>query len=247
MSMEQDWARIVAHHERLNQEELQGIATVLFREGEGWLEEKLQTREAEALAMEMLGCLGHGGSESAAEVLLRQLESREEALQIAAAEALKMCVPELVIQPLIEMIQRQGYNAIKAGEVVLRFGALGADAIWQLWFREGSPVSLKTQILQLLTEAKDDRVEPLAYLAFVSGEEDLIRAALDGAEKMRLTRLWGNVVLCLASPNWRLRGGAVRILGSWGEERAQPFLVGMGVDPDPWVEEERQAVLRRLG
>lgn len=246
MNIEGDWKRIKAHRERLSDEDIRGLAEILFFNQEDWLEEKLRFREDEALVLEILGCLGHSGSVKAAKTLLKYLEAGEEVIQIAAAESLKLCQPDFVIEPLAQMMLKQGQGSVKAGEIIMSFGSEGAYVLWSLWFGESRSAGLRSQILQLLAEAKDERTEPLAFLAFLSEEEDLIRTALKTAEKMETMSLWGNVAECLRNPSWRIRGRAAQILGQWEEKRALRYLYEMGNDPDPWVEEERQIAIIRL-
>lgn|GEM_PF-1405728 len=243
MDIEGNWARIRTHRERLSDEEIQGIAEVLFRGQELWLEEKLRAREDSALVVEFIGCQGKSGSEKAAEILLKLLETGEEALQIAAAEALKACPPGLVTQPLARIMLKQNQSSVKAGEIISSFGYDGAGVLRQLWFGADRTVGLRSQILQLLAETEDHQLEPLAFLAFISDKEDLIRSALKAAEKVEAKCLWGNIAESLANPSWLVRGRAVHILGKWRETRALPYLMDMGVDPDAWVEEERQIAM----
>jgi len=97
-----------------------------------------------------------------------------------------------------------------------------------------------------LADADDPRAEALIFLAFLSDDEQLSRAALKACEKLGLSRLWGNVAIFLAHPNWRLRGKASTLLGKWGVKDALIFLMSAGLDPDPWVEEERQKAIKLL-
>jgi len=246
MRLETNWARLKAHRGRLNNQDVQGLSAILFRDCENWLEEKLDRREDAALVIEVLGFLAQCGSTEATAILLRQLESGEEALQAAAAEALKLCPPILAKEALAEVMLRQSRSAVKAGEVLLSYGADGADELWRLWFADNSRTSLKAQVLQLLAETLDSRTEQLAYLGFLSGEDELKRAALKSADKLETGHLWGNVALCLSHPDWRIRAGAVRLLRKWGEAKAKPYLVMMGADPDPWVEDERLKAIAEM-
>lgn len=246
MDIEGNWARIKAHRGKLNSMEMQGLAEVLYDKQEEWLEEKLHFRDDKSLAIEILGYLGQSGSAKAANILLNQMESREEVLLVAAADALKQCPPALVLEQLAKIMLRQNQSAIKAGEVLLSFGQVGADVLWRLWFGDNSHSGIKVQILQLLAETKDKRAVPLAFLAFLSEEEELIRTALIAAEKLEAGSLWGNVALCLKNTSWKLRGRAARLLGQWHEKRALAFLREMGADPDPWVEEERKKAMALL-
>ena len=246
MNREENWRRLKTHRKRLSDQDIQGFAEVLFQDQEDWLREKLWLRDDVTLVFELLSCLGRAGSTKAAEILLEQLNAGEEVLQIAAAEALKQCPPILVLEPLTKIMQEQNPGSVKAGEILLSFGDEGSQALWQMWFGENRPVRLKSQILQLLTEARDDHAESLAFLAFLSGEEELVRMALKTAEELDTTSLWGNVAECLKSPGWQLRGKAAYILGRWKESNALVHLQDMGVDDDPWVEEERQKAMELL-
>ena len=246
MDIEGNWKRVKTHRARLTDEEIRGIAETLFRGQEEWLEEKLRFREDSLLAIEFLGYMGKGGSGKASDILLKLLEAGEEVLQIAAAEALKICRPELIIEALAQMMMKQNQGSVKAGEIISSFGPDGADVLRWLWFNESAPVGLKSQILQLLAESEDHQLEALAFLALVSDEEELIRPALKAAERIAAKELWGNVAECLANPSWLVRGRAVRILGQWREKRALRYIWEMGVDPDSWVEEERQNALIML-
>ena len=239
MDVERNWARVKAHRGKLNNQEIQGLASVLFLGQEDWLSRKLEQREDESLAIEFLAYLGQNGSEKATRILLRQLENREEMLQVAAVEGLKLCPIEFVLEPLASMMLRQNQNAIKAGEVLLHFGEIGVDVLWQLWFADGCSSSLRAQILRLLTEAADRRAEGLAFLAFLSEDEELLREALVAAERLGARELWGNVADCLGNASWKLRGRAAKLLGEWKVTEALAYLRDMGMDPDPWVEDER--------
>ena len=246
MDVEGSWNRIKHHRSRLSDDEIRGIAEVLFHGQEEWLEEKLLYREDTALAIEFLGYMGKGGSERAVRVLLKLLGAGEEVLQIAAAEALKLCPDGLVVAPLAELMLKQNQSSVKAGEIISSFGAIGAQVLWELWFCENRTTGLKSQIIQLMAELDDNRLENLLYLAFMSGEEELIRPALTAAEKIEAKGLWGNVAECLAHPGWLIRGRAVRLLGKWGEKQALPYVLDMGADQDAWVEEERQKAITLL-
>ena len=246
MDIESNWNRIKTHRGKLSNQDIWGLSTVLFFEQEEWLERKLKYKEDEAMAVEFLSCLGQHGSRKAAAVLLRQLENREEMMQVAATEGLKHCPMEYTLEPLTRMMLRQNQSAIKAGEVMLSYGAPGADVLWELWFSQDNLSGLKAQILRLLTEAEDQRAERLAFLAFLSEEEELLREALITAEKLGAVGLWGNVAGCLTHPSWRFRGRAVKLLGQWGIAEALVYLLAMGEDPDPWVEEERQKAIAVL-
>ncbi|MEL7624551.1 MAG: HEAT repeat domain-containing protein [Clostridiales bacterium] len=246
MDIEGNWTRIKTHRRRFSSLEIQGLAETLFRGQEDWLGEKLRRREDQALALEFLGCLGRSGSPKAVALLLKYLEEREEVLQLAAAAALKVCPPALILEPLAQIMLRQNHSSVKAGEVLLALGPEGADSLWNLWFVTECPGGLKAQILQLLAEIKDERCQDLAFLALMSGGEELVRAALKAAEKLEMKDLWGNVAGYLKHPSWRLRGRAVLLLGSWGEGEALPYLREMGEDPDPWVEEERQKAISKI-
>ena len=246
MHVEENWTRIKNHRNRFNDLEIQGMAEALYQGQEDWLAEKLRLREDGVLALEFLGCLGKSGSAKAIAVLIQYLEGGDKALQAAAAEALKSCPSILVLEPLVQIMSRQWQGSIKAGEVLLRLGREGTDALWQLWFGHNKPASLKAQLLQLLSEVRDQRAVSLAFLAFLSDDEELIREALRAAEKLEAKELWGNVSGCLRHPSWRLRGKAVQILGRWGEVRALAYLHDMGADADPWVEEERQKAMALL-
>lgn len=246
MDIEGNWARIKTHRRRLSSQEIQGLAEVLFQGQEDWLGEKLRRREDQPLALEFLGYLGRSGSPQAVSLLLKYLEEREEVLQLAAAAALKSCPPALILEPLAQMMLRQNHSSVKAGEVLLALDSEGADRLWQLWFGQDCPSGLKAQILQLLAEIKDDRCEALTFLALMSGGEELVRAALQAAEKLEMKALWGNVIGYLKHPSWRLRGRAVLLLGSWGEREALPYLKEIGEDVDPWVEEERQKAINKI-
>jgi HEAT repeat protein len=247
MDIEGNWRRIKTHRKRLTDSEIREIAEVLYRGQEAWLCGKLILREDLALAMEFLGHLGKSGSGYAVNILLNQMESRDEVIQVAAAESLKGCDPSLVFEPLVHMMTRQNQSSVKAGEVLLSYGEMGVIALWQLWYADDTTVRLKSQILQLLVETRDNRAESLAYLAFLSGEEELVRVALGAAERLEARELWGNVADCLKSPSWRIRGRAARLLGSWRENRARAYLLHMGTDPEQWVEEERQNALSLVG
>ena len=240
------WEQIKTHRKNLNDKEMQGIADVLLRGQEDWLGGKLRQREDEALVLEFLGCMGRKGSVKAIEILLQQLEAREEVLQAATAEALKRSQPLLALEPLAQMMLRQSQSSIKAGEVLLSFGDEGVHALWELWFGENKPSSLKAQILHLLAEAKDDRSESLVFLGLLSKEEELIRAALIAADKMETKSLWRNVAGCLKNSSWQLRSRAIQLLSQWEEKRALPYLRDMEADADPWVEEERQKAITLL-
>ena len=246
MDIEGNWTRIKTHRARLSDRDIRGLAGVLFYDREDWLEEKLRAREDESLVLEFLGYLGQSGSLEAVRILLQQWETHEEGLLLAAAEALQKCPPILTLDPLIQIMRQQNPNAIKAGEVLLRYGRDGADALWHLWYEESSSVGLKSQILQLLAESMDRRAEPLAYLAFLSEDDELIRVGLKAAEKLDARILWGNVAYCLKNQDWKLRGRAARLLGRWGDRRALDSLREMDVDPDPWVEEERRKAIALL-
>jgi HEAT repeat protein len=246
MDIKANWDRLKAHRGRLTDKEIQGLAEVLFHDREDWLEEKLRSRDEAALAFELLGCLGQKGSRKACEILLSQLEVRDEVLQIATSEALKRCPPYLVLAPLAGIMKRQNHSSAKAGEIMLSFGQEGMDLLWEQWFDDDMPVRLKMQIIQLLGEAGGNRLEYLAFLAFLSEDEELVRAALKIAEKMNAASLWGNVTECLKSPSWRVRGKAIQVLREWCEKRALSYLRDMGQDDDPWVEEERQRALAEL-
>jgi HEAT repeat protein len=246
MDIKENWSRVKAHREKLTDGEIQGLAEVLFHSQEDWLEEKLRSRDDAALAFELLGCLGYKGSRKACDILLSQLEIRDEILQIAASEALKRCKSSLVLAPLAEVMKKQNQSSVKAGEILLSFGRAGADLLWEQWFDENTPLSLKAQILQLLGETGENRLESLMFLAFLSEDEELVRAALKAAEKQKADSLWGNVIECLGNPSWRVRGKAIQLLREWGERRSLSFLLDMGPDADPWVEEERQRTLAEL-
>jgi len=246
MDIEENWGRIKTHRARLKDHDIQGLAEVLFLDREDWLAEKLRLRDDTALAIELLGCLGHAGSVKAAEILLEQLETREEVLQVATAEALKRCPPVIVLTSLTKMMSEQNQGAVKAGEILLSFGQEGIQELWRLWFGEHKPARLRYQILQLLTEAGDERAERLAFLAFLSEDDELAGIALKAAEELDARSLWGNVTECLKSSDWRIRGRAARVLGLWGEKKALAFLSAMGSDEDPWVEEEKQKALALL-
>jgi len=243
MDIEKTWEKIKNHRVRLNDNEIHGLAVVLFRGREEWLAEKLRQREDMAMAIEFLSFLGKEGSDQAAQALLNTLESGDEALQAAAAEALKQCPFELIVERLISLMLARKQAAAKAGEIILRFTDAGADVLWRLWFGEEKPASLKALIIELLAEVSDPRVELLAYLALLSDNDELIEAALRAAEKIDAKALWGNVLNCLFMANWKHRGMAVRLLGKWKERRALNYLYEMGADPDPWVEEERQRAI----
>ncbi|MCL2165780.1 MAG: hypothetical protein FWH49_00580 [Clostridiales bacterium] len=243
MDMEANWQRIKAHRLRLTDQEVRGLAEVLFYEQEAWLEEKLRQREGEALAMEILGFLGSIGSLQAVSILLKQLDSGIEVLQVAAVEALKQCPAIVILEPLSKIMLQQNRSSIKAGEVLLSFGENGAEELWNLWFDKKSAAGLKIQVLQLLAETTDARAVHLAFLAFLSEEDELILTAMKAAEKRNATCLWGNVAGCLSHSAWRIRGRAVHLLGEWKESRALDILREMGIDPDPWVEEERQKAI----
>jgi len=246
MDIEGNWARIKTHRARLSDRDVRGLAAVLFYDREDWLEEKLRSREDEALVIEFLGYLGQSGSLEAVRILLQQWDTHDEALLLAAAEALRKCPSILTLDPLIQILRQQNANAIKAGEVLLSYGREGADALWHLWYEENSAAGLKMQILQLMAESMDQRAEPLAYLAFLSEDDDLVRAALKAADKLDARILWGNVAYCLKHQDWKLRGRAARLLGRWEEKRALDSLREMGADPDPWVEEERRKAIAIL-
>ena len=243
MDFNRNWLRVKAHRGRLTKQDMQGIAEILFCDQEVWLEEKLRLKEDEALAMELLGYLGKSGSLQAVGILLKQLDAREEILQVAAAEALKCCPPILVLEPLAQIMLLQNPGAVKAGEVLLSFGRQGEDQLWSLWFENNATMGLKVQILQLLAEVLETRAESLAFLAFLSEEDEMILAALKTAERLDARALWGNVAVCLKHPGYLLRGRAARLLGRWEEERALAFLVAMGADPDSWADEERQKAI----
>jgi HEAT repeat protein len=246
MDIEANWSRIKTHRQRLSDRELQGLAQILFLGQETWLGEKLRRREDQSLALEFLGYLAQNGSSQAAGLLLNYLEDREEILQSAAAAALKSCPPGLILEPLTQMMLRQNQGSVKAGEVLLALSPEGADAMWRLWFGENCPMSLKAQIIQLLTKIKDGRCEALAFLALATGGEELAAAALKTAGRLELKALWGNVAGYLKHPSWRLRGRAASLLAQWEERKALPYLQEMGEDTDPWVEEERLKAISRL-
>jgi len=246
MDLEGNWKRIKAHRDKLLESEISGLAKVLYRGQEDWLCEKLRIKGDVPLVLEFLGHLGQSGSFKAVDALLQLLDAREDVMQVAVAEALKRCPSSMVLGPLVQRLQEQKYSSVKAGEILLSFGPEGAFAIWRLWFGEGRPSSLRSQILQLLAEAKDARTEALAFLAFLSDEEELIRIALKAAENVEAKSLWGNVAECLKNTSWRVRGGAAQLLGKWGEREALAYLRDMGSDPDPWVEEERRNAMTLL-
>jgi len=141
---------------------------------------------------------------------------------------------------------RQNQASAKAGEILLSFGSQGSEILWRLWFHPEVGSGLRTQILRLLTDAGTQKAERLAFLAFLSAEESLLKGALYTAEKLDAKGLWGNVTECLKNPNWRLRGKAVQLVGTWDTQGSRRRLEQMGVDPDPWVEEERQKALTLL-
>jgi len=246
MDIEGSWKRIINHRKRLTEKELQGLAEVLFRDREDWLADRLWVKGEETLALAFLGYLGKRASIKAVNLLIAQLECRDEVLQMAAAESLKECPPEMVSEPMVQIMRRQNQASAKAGEILLSFGAPGREALWRLWFEKDETVTMKTQIMTLLAETKEERAQALAFLAFLSGSDDLIKAALSCAEMMEAKALWGNVAECLKNPNWRIRGKAAQLLGAWGHKEALPYLLQMQTDPDPWVEEERQRALARL-
>jgi len=246
MDIEGNWERIKNHRERLSASEIRGLAAILFRDKEEWLAGKARQREDEALVIEFLACLGMDGSGKAINILLNTLETGDEARQAAAAEALKLCPCDLTMEALADMTRGQAQAAVKAGEVILSYGDAGTDVLWRLWFGADKPESLKARVLELLTEAADPRIEPLAFLAFLTGNDALVDAALKAAEKIDARALWANIVPCLSMADWKLRGRAARLLGKWKESRALGFLLDMGADPDPWVEEERQKAIANI-
>ena len=237
------WGLIKTHRERFSPAEIQGLARVLFQGREAWLQEKMHRGEDQSLCLEFLGRLGEMGSKAAAEILLAQLESANEALQIAAAEALKNCSPPLIKERLIVLMRGHYPCSVKAGEILLSLGQEGADILWKLWFESNTSVKLKAQILNLFAEADEERAEALAFLAFLSGNEELIRAALNVSERQEAKSLWGNIAICLNDYGWQIRGKAAKILGLWREKQALPFLFQMERDTDPWVEDERRTAL----
>lgn len=243
MDREGSWARVKTHRSRLSIQDVRGIAVFLFRGQEDWLESKLSIREDEIQAIEFLGYLGQEGSQRAVQILLKQIESREEALLVAVSQALVGCPAVYMQEPLTSLFLQQGDNAVKAGEILLSMGKEGQALLWRLWFLENKRDSLKVQILDLLAESGGERAEYLTFLAFLSEEENLVRSALRAAEKLDAKKLWGNVVCCLRYPSWHVRGRAIRLLGVWKEIRALEDLIAMGCDPDPWVEEERQKAI----
>ena len=246
MDIEQNWIRIKTHRDRLSNEDVRGIATILFRGQEEWMENQLRLRKDESLVFEFLTYLGQAGSEKAADLLLKQLENREDVMQVAAVEGLKLCPVELILEALIRMVSKQNRSAIKAGEVIVSFGQPGVDALWQLWFQNDCELEQKVLILRLLGEAASKRAESLAYLAFLSDSEELQKEALVVCERLESRNLWGNVAACLGKTSWKLRGRAAKLLGIWGIQESFVYLQEMGVDPDPWVEEERQKAVQTL-
>lgn len=238
-----NWEKIKEERSQLPETEWITLCRTLYTGWENFLADKLRLREEQSLVLEILVALATPRAE---EVLLRCLEDREEAMELAAAEALKKMAPERLLGPLAGVMARQGQGAAKAGEVLASMGAKGLDQLWRLWFEEGASEGLKAQVLLLLAEQGDPRCENLAFLALLSQDEELVRAGLKTAQMWEFRDLWGNVACCLSSESWWVRAKACETLAGLGVKEALPALEEAGPDPDAWVEDERRLAIGKL-
>ncbi|MEA4891440.1 MAG: hypothetical protein VB085_02605 [Peptococcaceae bacterium] len=237
------WGKMKEQKLLLPETEFIALCRNLYTGWENFLADKLRLREDQSLVLEVLTALA---TPRAQEILLKCLEDREEAVQLAAAEALKKMPPDRILRPLAAAMLRQSQGAAKAGEVLAALGPKGLEQLWQLWFEEGAAESLKTQVLLLLAEQADPRCENLAFLALLSQDEELVRAGLKAVEMWSFRDLWGNVACCLSSESWRVRAKACQVLAEMGIREALPALEQGGPDQDSWVEEERRRAIEKL-
>ena len=217
------WGKMKEQKLLLPETEFIALCRNLYTGWENFLADKLRLREDQSLVLEVLTALA---TPRAQEILLKCLEDREEAVQLAAAEALKKMPPARILRPLAAAMLRQSQGAAKAGEVLAALGPKGLDQLWQLWFEEGAAESLKTQVLLLLAEQADPRCENLAFLALLSQDEELVRAAMwpaacppkaggSGPRPARSWRRWESGRPCrpwskggpTRTPGWRKSGG----------------------------------------
>ena len=243
MDSAKNWEKIKEGRQQLPKGEWQILCRTLFTGWENYLADKLRLREEQSLVLEVLAALGTPRAE---EIMLKCLEDREEAMELAAAEALKGLNSRRILRPLAGIMLRQGRGAAKAGEVLAAMGTEGLEQLWQLWFEEGAGEGLKAQVLLLLAQQGDPRCEKLAFLALLAQEEELVRAGLKTVEQWGFRELWGNVACCLSHESWWVRAKACQLLGELGCREALPALTENGPDPDPYVEEERRQAMELL-
>jgi len=243
MDAQDCWIQILKSQPELSDGELRSLVRLLLHEKEDFLIEKLKRHEEQSFVLE---CLGYLGTEKALPWILRSLSEREEALQLAAAAALKNFPQEWLLEPLMNIVLKQLPGAAKAGEVLLSLGQDARDLLWEAWFIEDNDSTVRAQILALLTEANDPRSEAIAFLALESDEDELIKAGLSTVAALESQALWGNVANCLNHPNWAIRGKAVNILAQLNATKALPLLEDMPPDEDSWVEESRVICIELL-
>jgi len=212
----------------------------------GWenaLAEKLKEKKDQEMVIQILGELQ---TRAAALILLKTLEDREEALEFAAADALKKYKDEYIIDLLEKMAIKQGRGAAKAIEVLASMDAPGHDVLYNMWFSKEAENSLKSEILLALASINDPRVERLGFLAMVNSSEDLQRSGIKAATDMEIKPLWPSVAALLESDNIGIKAKACKALGDLGVKDALKILTDMDPDPDPWVEEERMDAIEVL-
>lgn len=235
------WELIKATLPSLNKTKSRNLVRLLLGDKMHLLQSLVEEGTERLLAIE---CLGYLPSRETVEVLIKLLSSKEESVQLAAAAALKLHTPRLVVPNLIDVLLTGSALPSRVGEVLLAMGYYAEEALLEAYPR--ATPAIRAYILELLTSAANPKCKDLVAEALQQEDCKLKIKALEAVASFSFSQFWPEVVMCLAESQWILRAKALEVLATLKIIEARDFVEAFLYDEDEWVREWAQNYMQMI-
>lgn len=198
--------------------------------------QKIQTLEA----------LGYIHNQNVVNFLMQELRREDESLRLAAAGALKKQDPVLVIEPMLEALNKpEHYLASRIYDVL---EALGPKLVPVMLQRiESTCMSGKIVMVQLLGRFGDESVIPTLEQYLESDHYLLKKMTVEALSKLQGKNICPVLIKLLADDNWQIRLMAAEAIGRGRFSDACPALrEACYKEQDPLVKELMEDILQTI-
>ena len=196
--------------------------------------------------VQALEALGHIHNQNVVNFLIQELRRDDESLRLAAAGALKKQDPVLVIEPMLDALNKpEHYLASRIYDVL---ESLGPKLVPVILSRiDTSSINAQIVMVQLLGTFGDDSVIPLLTTCLESNNYMLKKMTVEALSKLQGQDICPILTNLLTDNNWQIRLMAAEAIGRGHFTGACPALREAYVrEPDNLVKELMADILHTI-
>ena len=196
--------------------------------------------------VQALEALGHIHNQNVVNFLIQELRRDDESLRLAAAGALKKQDPVLVIEPMLDALNKpEHYLASRIYDVL---ESLGPKLVPVILSRiDTSSINAQIVMVQLLGTFGDDSVIPLLTTCLESNNYMLKKMTVEALSKLQGQDICPILTNLLTDDNWQIRLMAAEAIGRGHFTGACPALREAYVrEPDNLVKELMADILHTI-